>query len=262
MESTRHAHPDDSTGAAPQSAPPAPRHALLRWGPLAVVILALFSLYALGLHDYFSLETLRRYRVEIGDFVASAPIFAAVSYVLIYAAAVAVSFPGASFLTIAGGFLFGAIGGTLFAAFAATLGAILIFLAARTSSLGDILVERAGPRVQRLRQGFLEEGFAYLLFLRLVPLFPFWLVNLAAALFGMRLVPYVAATAIGILPGSFVFAYFGKGLGTALEREGAPASAELFIGLALLGVMALVPLTVRRFRRGRQGNRAGGRPEA
>jgi uncharacterized membrane protein YdjX (TVP38/TMEM64 family) len=103
--------------------------------------------------------------------------------------------------------------------------------------------------VQKLRAGFQAEGFNYLLFLRLVPLFPFWLVNLAAALFGMRLLPYVAATAIGILPGTFVFSYFGAGLGTALDAEGPKLPAELVAALVLLGLLALVPVAARRWRR-------------
>jgi uncharacterized membrane protein YdjX (TVP38/TMEM64 family) len=110
------------------------------------------------------------------------PILAAGVYVLAYVAAVALSFPGASFLTAIGGFMFGSLVGTALALVSATIGATAIFLIARTS-VGDLLASRAGPRMQRLRAGFDEEGFSYLLFLRLVPLFPFWVVNLAAALF-------------------------------------------------------------------------------
>ncbi len=235
---------------------------LLRWAPLGAIVLALLLFYAFGLQHYLSLEALRRYQGSLGAFVAEHSILAPATYVLVYAATVAVSFPGAGFLTIAGGFLFGAALGTALAAIAATLGATLIFLIARTS-LGDFLAERAGPRAERLRQGFQQDGFSYLLFLRLVPLFPFWLVNLAAALFGMRLIPYVAATAIGILPATFVFAYFGEGLRTSLESEGSPASLQLFTALALLGLMALIPIAVRRWRRGRDtGPGAPGRPQA
>ncbi len=229
--------------------PGARRSAFTRWAPLVVVVLLLGLGYVFGLNEYFSLSALRHYKVSLGGFVAENPALASLAYLLAYALAVAVSFPGASFLTIAGGFMFGALAGTCLAVIAATCGATLIFLIARTS-LGDLLTEKAGSRVQRLRRGFQEEGFSYLLFLRLVPLFPFWLVNLAAALFGMRVLPYVAATAIGIVPGTFVYSYFGQGLGSALESEGSPASLELFLGFALLGVMALVPVAVRKMRRG------------
>ncbi len=231
------------------------RSQLLRWLPLALVALALAVLYAAGLQDYFSLEALRAYQGMLLDQVAENPVLASAIYFLVYFVVVAISFPGAGVMTITGGFLFGAALGTALAAIAATLGATVIFLIARTS-VGAFLAERAGPRTQRLRKGFQDEGFSYLLFLRLVPLFPFWLVNLAAALFGMRLLPYVAATTIGVVPATFVFAYFGQGLGTALDSDGVHVPTGLLVALALLGVMALAPIAVRRWRRRRDRKRS------
>ncbi len=242
----------EDAAASEHRAGPAPKgRKFVRWLPLAIVLAGLAIGYALGLHHYLSLEALRRSELRLAVFVEDNAPAAAFLYCAVYIAAVALSFPGASFLTIAGGFLFGAMFGTGLALVAATIGATLIFLVARTS-LGEYLAGKAGPRMQRLREGFQREGFSYLLFLRLVPLFPFWLVNLAAALFGMRLLPYVLATAIGILPGTFVFSYFGQGLRTALGSEGPPLSVGLFVALALLGLMALLPAIVRRWRRGRQ----------
>ena len=236
----------------PESARPGPRRLPLRFAPLALVLLALALGYAFGLHEYFSLEALRRHQTVLRGFVGGHPFSAAAAYGAIYAIAVAISFPGAGILTVLGGFLFGWLAGGALAWAGATSGATAIFLIARTS-LGHLLAEKAGPRLQRLRSGFQEEGFSYLLFLRLVPLFPFWMINLAAGLFGMRLLTYVAATAIGILPGTFVFAYLGEGLRTALEGEGVPVSFELLLGLGLLGIIALVPALVRRFRGGPAG---------
>lgn len=228
-----------------------------RWAPLILVALVLLIGIALGLHEYLSLDAFRRYQDRIALFVDRNAALAAASYVALYVAAVAVSFPGASFLTVAGGFMFGAAVGGVLAVLAATIGATIIFLIARTS-LGDLLAERAGPRIQKLTAGFQENGFFYLLFLRLVPLFPFWLVNLAAALFGLRLLPYVAATAIGIVPGTFVLAYFGAGLGSVLEGEEPALQPSLFLALVLLGVMALLPALVRLWRRRRiEGGTAG-----
>jgi uncharacterized membrane protein YdjX (TVP38/TMEM64 family) len=221
--------------------------AWLRWAPVACVVIGLGLGYAFGLHKHLSLEALRQSQADLSAFVSANPAIAALAYALVYVAAVALSFPGASILTIAGGFMFGVIGGGALAIGSATAGATLIFLIARTS-LGDLLAQKAGRRMQRLRAGFTEEGFSYLLFLRLVPLFPFWIVNLAAALFGMRLVSYVAATAIGIVPGTIVLAYFGNGLGTALDGEGPSLPLELIIGLALLGALALAPVAVRKWR--------------
>lgn len=227
------------------------RRALARWLPLGLVVVAFLLLYAAGLQDYLSLEALRRYQGTLAGYVAAEPLLTAAAYLIVYIAVVAISFPGASVLTITGGFLFGPVVGTALAVIAATLGATLIFLIARTS-LGAFLAERAGPRTQKLRRGFQEEGFSYLLFLRLVPLFPFWLINLAAALFGMRLLTYVAATAVGVVPGTFVYAYFGHGLQTALDSEGPHVPVALLVALVFLGFMALAPTAVRRWRRGRE----------
>lgn len=225
---------------------------LRRWAPLAGLGLALAALYVFGLHEYLSLDALRRYQAGLSALVAQHMWLAVALYTVLYIGAVAVSFPGASFFTIAGGFLFGWTAGMALAMVAATTGASLFFLIARTS-LGAVLSRRAGPRLQRLRDGFRENGFSYLLFLRLAPLFPFFLVNLAAAFFGIRLLPYVAATAIGILPGTFILAYFGEGLRTALHRSGSPFSPELLLGLALLAGLALVPVVVQKWRRGNGG---------
>lgn len=227
---------------------PSAAGSLLRWAPLVAVAAVLAVSYALGLHHYLSIESLRRSEAKLAAFVDANAMLAAGAYVGVYIGAVSLSFPGASILTAVGGLMFGSLIGTALALVSATVGATGIFLIARTS-LGDLLARRAGPRMQRLRAGFDAEGFSYLLFLRLVPLFPFWIVNLAAALFGMRLVPYVAATAIGILPGTFVLSYFGQGLGTALDEAKLRLPAELILGLALLGCLALLPVVVRRLQR-------------
>ena len=222
-------------------------HTVLRWLPLVLVVLVLAAAYGLGLQTYLSLDKIAKYQDRLSSFVAEHGVLSASLYVLVYVAAVGLSFPGASVLTAAGGFMFGSIVGTILTVLAATMGATIIFLIARTS-LGDLLTARAGPRLQRLRQGFAEEAFSYLLFLRLAPIFPFWVVNLAAALFGMRVAPYILATAIGIIPGTFALSYFGQGLDSALAGDGPVLSAGLIIALALLAVMALVPVVLRRLR--------------
>ena len=149
-----------------------------------------------------------RHRAAIDDFVASHRLLAVLSYMGLYIVIVALSVPGAVFLTVTGGFLFGLALGTSAAVISATIGATLIFLAARTA-LGEPLLRRAGPRANQLAQGFRDDAFSYLLFLRLVPAFPFFLVNLVPAFAGVRLGPFIAATAIGIIPGAIVFAIGG-----------------------------------------------------
>ncbi len=152
-----------------------------------------------------------------GAIAANTPL-ALLVFMGIYAASVALSLPGAGVLTLAGGFLFGWFLGGVAAIIAATAGAAIIFLIAKTS-VGELLAARAGPWLERLRDGFQENAFSYLLFLRLVPIFPFWLVNLAPALLGVSFSTYVLATVIGIIPGSFAYAIAGKGLDSVIAAQ-------------------------------------------
>jgi len=247
-EGERGAEPVDMPAAAARPVGSRLR-TFLRWLPLLGIVTVLVLSYAFGLQDLFSLSGLRQHRAELTRFVEANLPLAALTYVLVYIAVVTVSFPGAGIMTITGGFMFGAALGTVLASISATSGATLFFLIAR-SSFGDFLVRRAGERVQRLRRGFLEEGFSYLLVLRLVPLFPFWLINLGAALCAMPLVPYVTATAIGVVPPTFAFALLGGGLGDVLESDGGIISWKLVVALMLLSIAALLPPLIRRWRRG------------
>jgi uncharacterized membrane protein YdjX (TVP38/TMEM64 family) len=188
------------------------------------------------------------------------------AYVLLYVAVVALSIPGATVMSIAGGFLFGwalSIPATLIAA---TVGAVLVFEIVKTS-FGAALAERAGPLVQRLSRGFSANAFSLLLFLRLTPVFPFWAVNAVAGLCRIPLRSFVAATALGIIPGCIALALIGSGLDVVIDRQLAahaacrlqlPAescrfelkasaliSPELGLGLTALGLAALIPLGIR-----------------
>ena len=150
----------------------------------------------------------------------------------------------------------------------ATIGAICIFLIAR-SAIGEYLVRRAGPVAERLAVGFRADAFSYLLFLRLVPIFPFWMVNLVPALAGVRLATFAAATALGVIPATFVFAFVGAGLDSVIAAQqaayrsclaaarsdcrlefhvNAALTPELIGALTALGVLALVPVLVKRLR--------------
>jgi len=220
----------------------------LRWLPVAVVLAVLAGLYALGGDRYLSLEALAEKQEALRALVMERLLLAALLYVLTYIALVAVSFPGASIVTIAGGLMFGWVLGGVLSAVGATIGACIIFMIARTS-FGEALQKRAGRRLKRLREGFQADAFNYLLFLRLAPIFPFWIINLAPALFGMRLAPYALATFVGILPGTFAYSYFGEGLGTAFDDEGPMVSTQLLLGFALLGLAALLPIVLKRWRR-------------
>ena len=227
--------------------------------PLLIIVAGLILFFALGLQRYLSLEALHLHRQELAAWVQAHPWTAPLAYMFVYILVVAFSVPGATVMTMSGGFLFGAVAGTLYAVIGATTGATLLFLIAKTS-LGDYLLARAGGNVGRMQRGFAEDALSYLLVLRLIPVFPFFLVNLAPAFFGVSLRVYVIATFFGIIPAGFVYALAGAGIGNVLDRGGVLSAAGILtpqiigalIGLALL---ALLPVLHRHLRRGRD---AGG----
>ncbi|HYD32303.1 MAG TPA: TVP38/TMEM64 family protein [Azospirillaceae bacterium] len=224
-----------------------------RFLPLALLAAGLAAFFALGLQDALSLSSLARHREALLAFVAANEALAVAGYIVAYALAVAFSVPGATVLTLTGGFLFGTAFGTVWAVIGATSGAVAVFLAARTA-LGDGWRQRAAPWLQRFEEGFRRDAFNYMLVLRLVPLFPFWLVNLVPALLGVPLRAYTLATLIGIIPGGFVYASVGNGLGTVLAAGRTPdlsmiATPEVLLPLLGLAALALVPVVWRRFRK-------------
>ncbi len=230
----------------------APRALWKRLLPLAVLAAAIVVAYALGLHEYLRFESLRENRALLLNWVENYSVFVSLGYVAIYAVAVAMSLPGAIFMTLAGGFMFGAILGTVYVVIAATIGATTIFLIAKTA-LGDALRSRAGPWMARLEEGFRDNALSYLLVLRLVPLFPFWLVNLVPAILGIPLRTFVLGTAVGIIPGTFVFCLAGAGLGSVFDSGesfsvGSVLTPEMIAGLIGLAVLSLVPVLYKRFK--------------
>ena len=232
---------------------PLANRSVWRFAPLAAIGLGLVLFFATGLQRYVTFEALAENRALLLDWAAANRPLAALLYVLVYIVIVAASLPGGAVATLAGGFLFGTfVGGTL-AVVGATVGATLLFLAARTA-LGDALRAKAGPSLARLEAGFRKNALSYLLVLRLVPAFPFFLVNLAPAFLGVSLRVYVIGTFFGILPGTFVFASVGAGLGSVFDRGERPdlgiiLSAPVLLPLLALAALALVPVAVARFRK-------------
>jgi uncharacterized membrane protein YdjX (TVP38/TMEM64 family) len=227
---------------------------LKRFGPLAVLALLAVAFFALGGQRYVTLDALRDNRQVLADFVTASPVVSALVLVGIYAALVAISFPGASLLTIAAGLLFGTVLGGSLVVIGATLGATIVFLIARNAS-GDDLRKRIGSWGEKLADGFRKDAFNYLLLLRLLPVAPFWLVNIVPALFGVKLRDYVLATAIGIVPGTFVYASIGAGAaailaaGEELNLRGALLKPEVIGPILGLAALALVPVISKRFRK-------------
>jgi uncharacterized membrane protein YdjX (TVP38/TMEM64 family) len=222
--------------------------------PLLIVVGLIALAFALDLDERLSFEALRANRAALLALVAERPALTALGFVAIYATAVALSLPGALILTLAGGFLFGTALATVLVVIGATLGACVIFLIAR-GALGEPLRARAGPWLGRMEAGFRRDALSYLLVLRLIPLFPFWLVNLVPAFLGVPLPTFALATLVGIIPGSLVYASVGAGLGAVFEHGGTPdleiiLEPQILLPLLGLALLALLPVAYRRWRGG------------
>ncbi|HKF72668.1 MAG TPA: TVP38/TMEM64 family protein [Stellaceae bacterium] len=237
-----------------QEGNPAPEPAgIKRWLPLAVLVAAGIAAWLSGAHRYVSFHALEAHREWILAQVAALGVWAPLAFIALYATVAALSIPGATIMTLSGGFLFGTVLGTLFNVLGATIGATLVFLVAR-SAFGEVLHRRAGPFLKKVEEGFRRDAVSYLLVLRLVPLFPFWLVNLVPALFGMSLGAYVLCTFFGILPGAVVYTSVGGGLGEFLDRGEKPDlhlvfQRHILLPLIGLGLLALVPVAYKRWKR-------------
>lgn len=230
---------------------------LSRWIPLLLLISSLILFFHYELYRYLTFESLKLHRDYLLNWTQANYLAAVSLYMLLYILAVAVSIPGASFFTLVGGFLFGIWLGTLYVVLAATLGSVGVFLAVRLA-FEPVVKRRAGKWVAKMRQGFQEGAVQYLLVLRLVPIFPFWAVNIAAAVLGVSTSVFFITTLIGIIPGSFVYVLLGNGLGHIFERDQLPNMGIIFepqillplIGLALL---ALLPTFYRLVRKKAHG---------
>lgn len=227
---------------------------LTRYLPALVIIAALAGFFALDLDRFFSLDALRDNRAALNAWVAASPLRALAIFILAYAGAVAISFPGASILTVFGGFMFGLALGVPAIVFAATLGAAVIFLVSR-SALGDLLKGRVGGSLAQMEKGFRENELSYMFVLRLAPVFPFWAVNIAAGLLGVSLRNFILGTSIGIIPGSFVYASIGNAAGAAFDAgedvslTGILLQPETLIPIGGLALLSLAPIAVKRFRK-------------
>lgn len=238
--------------SASATAPSTPAGRVRRWLPLAILALGSVAFFASGAYRYVTFDTLREHRETLLGWVKDAGVLAVVVFIVGYAVVVAFSLPLGTLMTLAAGFLFGAVLGTAYVVIAATLGSIAVFLAAR-SALGDFLRQRASGFFKRMEAGFKRNEFSYLLFLRLVPVFPFWLVNIVPAFLGVSLRNYAVATFLGIIPGTAVFAAVGNGLGAVFDQGKTPDLSIIFkpeILLPILGlaVLSLLPVAYSRWR--------------
>lgn len=249
---------------------------LKRYGPPLLVAAAMAVVLLKGWHHHLTLEAVVASRDRFQQVLAANVTLALLTYVALYATLVALSLPCGLIMTIAGGLLFGWLVGALAAVLGATLGATIVFLIAR-SAVGDTLSRRAGPWLAKLSEGFQKDALSYMLFLRLIPAFPFWFVNIAPAVLGVPLKTFVLGTVAGIIPATFAFASAGAGLDSvilAAKDEHAACVAlngpdacpleinvsslltpQLMLALVLVGLVALMPIALKKWkkRRGAHG---------
>jgi uncharacterized membrane protein YdjX (TVP38/TMEM64 family) len=211
---------------------------------LAVIIISIIAMaQILGLGSYLSFENLRHYKDHLAAFVDANYAAAVLIFIALYLAVAALSIPGATILTLSGGFLFGLVG-TLYVNIAATTGATLAFLSARYL-LGDWIQKKYEERLQAFNREVEENGYNYLLTLRFVPLFPFFLVNIFAGFSRVSILTFVWTTAVGIIPGSFVYIFAGTQLGS-ISRPADVISWKVMAAFVLLGLLAALPVAIKK----------------
>jgi uncharacterized membrane protein YdjX (TVP38/TMEM64 family) len=233
--------PDTSAAASPTSS---------ATGKLIVALLfvaVIISVFYFGANRYLSLDALKAHRDQWLAYTQAHYATAVMVFITLYCLQAALSLPGAALFTLAGGFLFGPLAGTLYANLGATSGATLAFLVARYL-FHDWVEARFGRRLAPLQEGFRNNAFGYLLSLRLIPIIPFFIINLLSGLTRIRLGTFAAATSIGIIPGGFVYAYAGRQLGT-INSLGEIASPRVLLAFTLLGVLSLLPMLYRAMTR-------------
>ena len=235
----------------------AARETARSWWRLAPVCLLLAGLvlgYAFGVHENLTLQGLAENGSALKQRVADNAVLAAFAFIAFYALAVAMSFPAVALLKVFGGFLFGWLAGTVYIVVAATVGGALLFLSVRTA-FGGILGNRAGKGITKLAREFESNAFSYVLMMRLAPFIPFAVASIAPALFDVRLRTYLAATAIGVVPGAICFAWVGQGLDTVIENArvaGRPialsdlVTPEITVALLALTLVVVLATIVRK----------------
>ncbi len=213
---------------------------------IAVMFVATGLFFWFDLQHYLTLDALKANRQALSEYHAAHRLAAAVIFITLYVIQTALSLPGAAILSLAAGAIFGVFAGTLYAVIAATVGATAAFIATRYL-LRDIVLEKFGQKLQGMNRELEVRGFSYLLFLRFVPIFPFFLINLAAGLTSLPLRTFFLATAVGIIPGGFVYVNAGASL-ASVNSISDVASPRILGSFGLLALFAIIPALYARLK--------------
>lgn len=223
----------------------------LKFLPIIIIFIVMIAVFIFGGFDFLAFDSLKKYHETLKTSLENNTVLFPIIFILIYIVATALSIPGAIFLTILAGFLFGKYLATLYVAIGATIGASILFLAAKTA-IGDFFLKKAGTRLKKISEGFNRNAMCYMMFLRLIPLFPFWLVNIVPALFKMKFRTFLWTTFFGIMPGTFIYAQAGVGLKSIIEKEifdlKSILTFEVLLALSLLAIFALLPIIFKKIK--------------
>lgn len=218
--------------------------------PLLVILILMAAAYTVGYFHPVTLKMLQNFQAEALRFHESHPFWTPVLFMLLYIFYALLSIPGIFILSLLAGFLFSQPYSTIYVVIAATIGGSLLFLAARTA-FGEILYRKAAPSLTKMREGFLKNSVNYLLFLRLLPLFPFWLVNIAGAFFAVPFRVFAWTTFVGMIPSVFIYTQAGQGFAVLLNSDNPMHPASLFnpymiVALAGLAFLPLLPVFFKK----------------
>ena len=224
--------------------------------PILILVMLLGLFFYFRLYEYLSFSSLQKHHALLTGWAHNHFLMTSIGFMLCYALAVAISIPGATFFTLAGGLLFGTVVGSIYIIVSATFGAAMVFLAVQ-HAFAFSLARRAGPFAKKLEAGFQENAFSYLIVLRLVPIFPFWLINIIPALLGMRFKSYVLATLIGVMPGTIIYTSIGSGFSSILKAGEKPdlgifLEPQIILPLVGLAVLAMLPVAYKHFQKRRR----------
>jgi len=225
---------------------------LRRWSLLALIILGLACVIYFRLYEYLNYQNLTNYHHLLLSWTKAHYLSTVLSYIFIYILIITLSIPGNFFMTLTGGLIFGPIA-IIYVVLSATIGSTLIFMAIRTA-VGEWLAKKVRGSIKKFEKGFQQDAFNYLLMLRLLPFFPFWMVNICAALLNVRLRTFITATFIGIIPGALVYVLLGNSFNTLLNSKQTPNfnilfSPAIFIPLCGLAILAVFPVIYKRYRK-------------
>jgi len=224
-----------------------------KWIPIILIVVLMIVTYIFRMPDFFSFEMLKMHRETLNEYVSEHFALTSLLFILMYLVSTALSLPIGFYLSLLGGFLFPQPLSTLYVILGATAGASTLFWAARTA-FSDILRKKASPFLSKMKEGFNENAACYMLFLRLIPAFPFWLVNLAPAFLGVPFFTYLWTTAVGILPAVVVFTQFGAGLDKVFQGDQEFSidnilNRDIKIALVALAILVLIPVVFKKLRK-------------